>query len=190
LVHYGSVLNGSKLELGEDRAFRRVGRGRATVLVVDDYADLRKLFAGLLLRAGFRVLQANDAEQAQRVARQERRIDVLVTDFSMPGMDGIELARWFKRRSPRSQVLLVSTELRDLDADTRWLPCLDKVEAFTQLAPTVGRLLAGARTEPQGFGRARPSELSLDSGAERNGNLTWPLDAKGPNDWPRQDPRL
>jgi CheY-like chemotaxis protein len=108
----------------------------------------------------------------------------------MPGMDGIELARWFKRRSPRSQVLLASAQPPDLDADTRWLPRLDKAEAFTQLAPTVGRLLADARTEPQGFDGAPPDELSLDSRAERNGNLTWPLNAEGLNEWPRRDPRL
>lgn len=181
---------GLKLEVGKDRTSRRVGRGRATVLDVDDDADLLELLACLLLRAGCRVLQANDAAQAQRVACQERRIDVLVTDFNMPGMNGIELARWFKRRSPRSKVLLVSSQLPALDADTRWLPCLDKAEAFTQLVPTVGRLLAGRRTEPQGLDASPPSEFSLDSRAQRDGNLTLPLNAEAPNDWPRPDPSL
>ncbi len=81
---------------------------QATVLVVDDYAEYRELAAHLLRQAGYQVLEANCGQQAQRLAEEHGKIDLLATDLTMPGMNGVDLARWFHKRFPFSKVLLVS----------------------------------------------------------------------------------
>lgn len=64
---------------------------RATILVVDDEFDIRDMLDLGLSLDGYRVLTAAGGEQAIAIARQER-IDLLITDFKMPGMNGIETA--------------------------------------------------------------------------------------------------
>lgn len=61
-----------------------------TVLVVDDEANLRKVLTAFLLRDGYRVLTASDGEEAWDLLQGER-VDVLLSDLRMPGMDGIQL---------------------------------------------------------------------------------------------------
>src|ERR1039458_10160904 len=157
-------MNTSTLDPRKDRMTHPAASGQATVLMVDDCAEDRELFAHLLLAAGYRVLEANGAQQAQRLAGAEGKIDLLLTDFNMPGMNGVELARWFQSRFPLSKVLLVSDSAWKLEPSletTGWPAFLDKTEAFARLAATVEKLLAEATTHLQGFGAAeiakRPS---------------------------------
>ena len=65
----------------------RVGTSR--VLLVEDHADTRQMYAEFL-GIDFDVATAADGEEALRMIR-ERAPDVMVTDLSLPGMDGFEL---------------------------------------------------------------------------------------------------
>lgn len=66
----------------------------ATILVVDDEPSIAQFVAVALRREGYRVLEAENGLRALRVLEgSDERIDVLVSDVSMPGMDGPELAR-------------------------------------------------------------------------------------------------
>jgi CheY-like chemotaxis protein len=63
-----------------------------TILVVEDEYATLEMLALLLGQAGYRVLQAADGEEA--LARlEEQRPDLVVTDYWMPRMDGVELCR-------------------------------------------------------------------------------------------------
>lgn len=65
--------------------------------------------AKALEQEGYRVLQAADSTSALRVAdQQERTIDLLVTDISLPGTNGCELAQQLLKRWPELKVLFVS----------------------------------------------------------------------------------
>lgn len=78
------------------------------ILLVDDDVCLRKLVAGALERAGFEVSQAAGASQALRQLAAGR-FDILITDFSMPGGDGIELlTRVMAGPPPHPRMILVS----------------------------------------------------------------------------------
>ncbi len=80
-----------------------------TVLVVDDFDDLLTLVQFILEREGWQVLSAVDGPSAIEVARRhEGRIDVLVTDATLPGMDGFELARRVALERPEVAVLYMS----------------------------------------------------------------------------------
>lgn len=77
------------------------------VFVVDDEAAIAQTLAIILKKAGFQAYAFDDPEKAI-AARAEKVPDFLVTDFMMPGMDGIELAIDFKRAHPECKVLLIS----------------------------------------------------------------------------------
>jgi two-component system, cell cycle response regulator DivK len=79
--------------------------GTSRVLLVEDHADTRQMYAEFL-GMDFDVVTAGDAEEALRIMR-EQAPDVLVTDLSLPGMDGFELI----------------AHVRD-DAALKWIPII------------------------------------------------------------------
>ena len=86
-----------------------------TVLVVDDEDDLREVIRRILQRRGFTALVASDTDQAVAVCRDHPGdIHVLLTDLSMPGLSGQELARSATDLRPGLRVVYVSGTSRDL----------------------------------------------------------------------------
>jgi DNA-binding response OmpR family regulator len=63
-----------------------------TILAVDDEAHILHVVSLKLQNAGFTVLTANDGEEAPETAASSS-IDLMITDFQMPGISGVELAR-------------------------------------------------------------------------------------------------
>lgn len=70
---------------------------RPLVLVADDFADTREIYAACLRFAGFRVALAADGEEALALATSLAP-DVVVMDLAMPKMDGWEATRRLKRQ--------------------------------------------------------------------------------------------
>ncbi|MBD5801388.1 Phosphate regulon transcriptional regulatory protein PhoB [Azoarcus sp. Aa7] len=64
----------------------------ANILLVEDEPAIQELIAANLGRAGHHVVRAGDAETAQRIVR-EALPDLVLLDWMLPGMSGIELAR-------------------------------------------------------------------------------------------------
>lgn len=63
-----------------------------TILIVDDYADIRTMMKVLIEMAGYKVLEAHDGYAALEAAR-ENRPDLILMDIAMPGMNGITAAQ-------------------------------------------------------------------------------------------------
>ena len=76
-----------------------------TVLLVDDEISIRLVMAEKLENEGYRVKRAGDGEEALRVFGRCRPWAV-VTDYSMPRMNGVELARRIKELAPGIPVIL------------------------------------------------------------------------------------
>ena len=75
----------------------------ALVVVVDDDVFERMGASGMFLDAGYRVLEAGDADEALRLFEENTDIRLLFTDVSMPGsMSGSDLACRVAERWPRS----------------------------------------------------------------------------------------
>jgi len=77
------------------------------VLVVDDEAVVRTLVRDILSNEGYPVLHAGDPWEALGVA-ETHRIGLLLTDVSMPRMNGYELAMRIESMRPDTKVLFMS----------------------------------------------------------------------------------
>lgn len=88
---------------------RTPGAKRPVVLVVDDDFVLRYAICRFLTQQGFQVLAAASAEEALQVSRSNSdHIDLLLTDFRMPGLTGRELMETLAWERPQTRSLLMS----------------------------------------------------------------------------------
>jgi CheY-like chemotaxis protein len=77
------------------------------VLVVDDYADAREMYAESLVVSGFRVAEADNGVQAIDLARRLGPAAILM-DLSLPGLDGWEATRRLKADPRTSHIPVVA----------------------------------------------------------------------------------
>jgi len=80
---------------------------RPTILVVDDDRNTRETLKRCLHRAGYEVVTAEDGSRAVPLL-QEREIDLLITDYKMPGIDGLRLATTAQVVQPQLAVIMIS----------------------------------------------------------------------------------
>jgi signal transduction histidine kinase/ActR/RegA family two-component response regulator len=88
-------------------------RGREVILVVDDEAGVRDLVARYLSRSGYAVLSAADGAEAlqhlsEHPAGDGKRVDLLLTDLTMPGMSGQTLIERALALDPSLRVICMS----------------------------------------------------------------------------------
>jgi twitching motility two-component system response regulator PilH len=91
----------------------------STVLVVDDSSTLREMIAGLLLKAGFTVVEAKDGVEAQ-VMIQATPPDLVVLDIVMPNMNGYELCRWIKNTASTQSIPVIICSSKGEEFDRYW----------------------------------------------------------------------
>jgi len=113
----------------------------ATVLLVDDEAELRQVVARALEEDGFRVLQAENGLEAWRIFEElGRAIRLVITDIVMPGLGGRELAERIGATPEPPPVLFITGYGRD----GLWLPgpVMPKPFQLDALNAEVRRILA------------------------------------------------
>ena len=80
----------------------------ATILVVDDDAAVLKTTVRLLDALGYSVVPALSGEEAIRLIDSQLEIDVILADYAMPAMNGVELAKMIETARPALPVILVT----------------------------------------------------------------------------------
>jgi len=90
--------------------------GVATILIVEDETDIQELIAYNLEKAGHEAVRANNAEQALELVRAELP-HLIVIDWMLPGMSGIELARWLKANKRTEAIPLIMVTARGSEQD-------------------------------------------------------------------------
>ena len=119
------------------------------VLVVDDTDHVRRMLTTMLAVDGFEVVGgASDGQAAiDEVAATDP--DVVVIDYKMPAMDGLETARRLREQRPRPQVILYTAfadpEVEAAAAEIGVAVCLGKVEGLGALEQEIRRLATQLR---------------------------------------------
>jgi CheY-like chemotaxis protein len=84
---------------------KRLAADKPTILVVDDLEIIADMTAEILNRFGFRAVRTYDAQTAPQIAAKLKP-DFLLTDVSMPIMNGVELAIVITKLLPATKILL------------------------------------------------------------------------------------
>lgn len=88
----------------------------AKILTVEDDAAVREVLGMTLRRGGFEVLEAEDAEQARGLILNDAP-DLILLDWMLPGMSGIEFARSLKRDSQQRAMPIIMLTARGEEED-------------------------------------------------------------------------
>lgn len=86
---------------------------KATILIADDEAEIRSLVEIYLNNEGYRVLQAENGEQALAVIG-EQAVDLVILDVMMPGLDGIAACMQI-RKEHHMPILMLSAKTDEMD---------------------------------------------------------------------------
>jgi len=101
------------------------------ILFVDDHEVLARLSCEILEMQGYRAVSAYNAQDALDKFKREK-FDILVTDFRMEGMNGLELARQIHATEPNIPVIIV-TGYGHVEGGKDVNACLQKEQMFPAL---------------------------------------------------------
>ena len=83
-----------------------------TVLVVEDFEDNRFMMRRLLEMSGYRVVEAENGEQAIERARDERP-DLILMDLSLPVLDGLAATRGIRQQKEQRDIPIIAVSAHD-----------------------------------------------------------------------------
>ncbi|WP_277762037.1 response regulator [Pseudomonas sp. A34-9] len=113
----------------------------STILVVEDDDIVRMLIVDVLEELEYTVLEADHGESALKELKDKtKRIDLMMTDMGLPGMDGRELATEARKLRPALPILFASgyAESIEVPAD---MHCIGKPFSIDQLRDKVKSIL-------------------------------------------------
>lgn len=130
------------------------------VLLVDDDALVSMNTAHMLMDLGHSVLEAPSAAHALRILETDSGFDIVITDYAMPGMTGLDLANTIKNIRPKMPIVMV-TGYAELPANAALdFPRLSKPYRQEQLAEILKKVSRGGN-------RQSAEEANANSSAEQ-----------------------
>jgi CheY-like chemotaxis protein len=125
-----------------ERSAAEMPRGAANILLCDDDDDVRRFIGEFLDSAGYTIHEASGPEAALGILQQSTEIDLLIVDYAMPGMNGLETIRQARQRRPGLRPLLITGYAGAVGADPVGIPLLRKPFPPSELARMVAEILA------------------------------------------------
>ncbi len=116
------------------------------VLFVDDHEVLARLSCEILETQGYRAVSAYNAQDALDKFKREK-FDILVTDFRMDGMNGLDLARQLHATDPELPVIMI-TGYGCIDGGKDVNACLPKERMFPALLEKIKTYLGEGEQPP------------------------------------------
>ena len=116
------------------------------VMVVDDTDHVRRMLTSMLSLDGFEVVGEVASGPAALEAVEAADPDIVVIDYKMPGMDGLDTARGIRQRRPDQVMILytayIDEALEKAAADAGISLCIGKVAGLSSLEREINRLCA------------------------------------------------
>jgi PAS domain S-box-containing protein len=140
---------------------------RARILIVDDHDEVRDVIAAHLDALGYQTVQASSGRTALAIIGDNgAAFDLLIADYAMPEMSGIELTRAVRAHCPDLPAIVVTgyVDITGFDSEAEAAILLQKPFKMAQLGATVGRAL---REAPQRQGGAKVVSLRRARARER-----------------------
>ncbi|MCB8819633.1 response regulator [Microvirga rosea] len=134
-------------DAGQEEAVVTSPGQRVRILLVDDDPDVRAVTAAYLSDMGHRVVEASDGAAGLDILRADDQIDLLIADFAMPGMTGLDLALQAREHNPSLGVLLV-TGYADPERVPEGYPMLHKPFNRGELAARVRDAIENQNPSP------------------------------------------
>ncbi|MDP9085231.1 MAG: response regulator, partial [Pseudomonadota bacterium] len=128
-------------ETDRDDADLMVAAGRATILLVDDEELVREGTAEMLRDIGYQLLTAASGGEALSLLRADNGIELIVSDYLMPGMNGVDLIQRARSIAPEVPALLITGYSNIASGPGAELPRLAKPFRQVDLAARVAELL-------------------------------------------------
>jgi len=94
------------------------------ILVVDDEPEVANAIRMVLDGGVYKIETAKDGEEG-RAKFEPGKYDLVITDFKMPNMDGLELAAAIKERSPDQTILMITAYVEAVKEDAKGLSKID-----------------------------------------------------------------
>lgn len=132
-------------------------RAGATVLVVEDEALIRALVVEILTDLGYVTLEAGDGPAGLDIIRSDARIDLLVTDVGLPGMNGRQLAGAARELRPELRILFMTGYVDSaigVNLLTAGMEIIDKPFVVGAFAAKVRAMVEGTASRPDTRTRA------------------------------------
>ncbi len=85
------------------------------ILIVEDEAAIRGFEAINLNRAGYKTVEAGSAEEAIEIFESDPTFDIALLDISLPGMDGFDLCKHLRGRSPSLGIIMLTARTQEMD---------------------------------------------------------------------------
>jgi signal transduction histidine kinase/CheY-like chemotaxis protein len=118
-----------------------IGRGAANILVCDDDDDVRRFVGEFLGSVGYTIHEANGPIAALGILDNQAEIDLLIVDYAMPVMNGLETIQQARRRRPDLKPLLITGYAGAVGGGAADIPLLRKPFAPAELARRVAEIL-------------------------------------------------
>lgn len=119
-----------------------------TIVIVEDFNSSRNIIKSTLERQGHTVLEASDGREAMKFF-DGRIIDLVVTDYNMPNMDGAELIEYIRSKNEYmfKPILVLTTETKQEKKDkvmqlniTGWIRKPFEIDNFVKIVERALRL--------------------------------------------------
>lgn len=137
-----------------------------TILIVDDNHYVLDFLKDMVLRWGHRVIATRDGQSALAVLNQGEAADLVVTDYQMPGMNGLELVEKLKQIAPSVPVVMMSASLRvDIYLKAMALGVIEFFEKPTEpraLRKVIEHALIASLVSETGNGKVRPNQRARE----------------------------
>ncbi len=135
-----------------------------TILVIDDQSSVRQLLDEYLTEQGFRVIQADNGQNALYTARHDQP-DLILLDIMMPKMDGYQFLRLY-REERQTPVIIITAREEETDAvlglDLGADDYVIKPFRMRELLARIRAVLRRNEPGPEKFELLRAGEIVLD----------------------------